>query len=82
MSRYVLDTLAVLTVLNDEEGVETVLTILEKARSEEASVYLPFMTLMELEYLNLCKHSQEETRRVLSLYDTVTNLETLQLPYK
>ena len=69
MSRYILDTSAVLTVLNDEEGIETVLSLLEAARSGEALVYLPFMALMELEYLNLCKHSQEETQRVVNLVE-------------
>ncbi len=69
MSRYVLDTSAVLTVLNDEEGIETVLDLLKAAHSGGALVYLPFMTLMELEYLNLRRHSQEETQRVLNLVE-------------
>jgi predicted nucleic acid-binding protein len=69
MSRYILDTSAVLTVLNDEEGIETVLSLLEAACSGGVLVYLPFMALMELEYLNLRKHSQEETQRVLNLVE-------------
>lgn len=69
MSRYVLDTSAVLTVLNEEDGVETVLDILEAAHSGGASVYLPFMTLMELEYLGLHKHGQEKTRQVMNLVE-------------
>ena len=69
MSRYVLDTSAVLTVLNNEEGTEIVLSLLEDARSGETAVYLPFMTLMELEYLSLRKCSQEETRRMLNLVE-------------
>ena len=64
MSRYVLDTSALLTVLNNEPGVEIVVSILEAARSEEAQIYLPFMALMELEYLTLRRHSPEETQRV------------------
>ena len=48
MSRYVLDTSAVLTVLNDEEGI-----------------------LLGAELV----HKDPE-------YDTVPDLETLQLPYK
>ena len=69
MSRYVLDTSALLTVLNNEPGVETVVNILEAARSGEAQVYLPFMALMELEYLSLRRRSPEETQRVLTLVE-------------
>ena len=70
MSRYVLDTSAVLTVLNDEEGAETVLRLLEAARSGgEVVIHLPFMALMELEYLNLRQHSQGETQGVLNLVE-------------
>lgn len=69
MSRHVLDTSAVLAVLNDEEGIETVLSLLEAARSEEALVYIPFMTLMELEYLSLRQHSREETHQVLNVVE-------------
>jgi predicted nucleic acid-binding protein len=65
--RYVLDTSAVLTVLNDEEGTEGVLSLLESSGSGKASVYLPFMTLMELEYLNLRQHSRDVTQRVLNV---------------
>jgi predicted nucleic acid-binding protein len=69
MSGYVLDTSALLTVLNNEPGVETVLSILEAAHSGEARVYLPFMALMELEYLSLRQRSQEATRRILTLVE-------------
>ena len=69
MSRYILDTSAVLAVLNDETGAQTVLGLLEAASGGEAVVYLPFMTLMELEYLSLRQHGEEETRRVLNLVE-------------
>jgi predicted nucleic acid-binding protein len=69
MSRYVLDTSALLTVLNKEPGVETVVSILEAARSGTAQIYLPFVALMELEYLSLRQRSPEETQRVLTLVE-------------
>ncbi len=69
MSRYVLDTSAVLTILNDEKGAKTVLDILEDARSEKALVYLPFMALMELEYLGLRKRGREKTQQILNLVE-------------
>jgi predicted nucleic acid-binding protein len=70
MPGYVLDTSAVLTVLNNEEGVETVLKLLEAARSEDVSVCAPFMTLMELEYLALRRHGPQETQQVLNLVES------------
>jgi predicted nucleic acid-binding protein len=69
MPHYVLDTSALLTVLNNEPGVDTVLSILEAAHSGEAQVTLPFMALMELEYLSLRQRSQEETQRMLTLVE-------------
>ncbi len=71
MPVYVLDTSALLTVLNDEEGADAVLGILANARreggsSEATTVYLPFMALMELEYLTLRKLSREETQKVIT----------------
>jgi predicted nucleic acid-binding protein len=69
MSRYVLDTSALLSVLNNEPGVETVLNILEAAHSGETYTYLPFMALMELEYLSLRRRSPDETQRVLNLIE-------------
>jgi predicted nucleic acid-binding protein len=69
MSGYVLDTSALLTVLNNEPGVEAVLDVLEAAGSGEVRVYLPFMALMELEYLSLRQRSREATRGILTLVE-------------
>ena len=41
--------------------------MLENARSEGERVYLPFMTLMELEYQSLRRFGPGATRRVLNL---------------
>jgi predicted nucleic acid-binding protein len=67
MPDFVLDTSAVLTVLNREDGLDTVLPLLEKANDRQDVVYIPFMALMELEYLLLRKVSPEETMAILAL---------------
>ena len=67
MTSYVLDTSAILTVLNQEEGLETVLSLLDSAAEGQAAVYIPFMALMELEYLLLRRIGPEETQRTLAL---------------
>ena len=67
MPSYVLDTSAILTVLQDEPGTETVTELLANARSGHTIVYLPFMALMELEYQSLRKLGSGATQRVLNL---------------
>jgi predicted nucleic acid-binding protein len=67
MPTFVLDTSAVLTVLNQEEGLETVLNLLGDAKDDQNILYIPFMGLMELEYLLLRSVSLEETMAILAL---------------
>jgi predicted nucleic acid-binding protein len=67
VTAFVLDTSAILTVLNQEDGLETVISLLDKAKEGQIVVYLPFMALMELEYLLLRTISAEETRYLLAL---------------
>lgn len=78
MTDYVLDTSALITILGREPGVETILEILDAASdpadrsvdtapSEVTRVFLPFMALMELEYLSRQRLGDEEARRVCDL---------------
>lgn len=67
MPAFVLDTSAVLTILNREEGLDTVLTLLDMAKDQQHELYLPFMVLMELEYLLLRRVSPEETMVILTM---------------
>ena len=73
MTLFVLDTSAILAVLSDEPGAERVTDLLsESARAAEAALdgdraLLPFMALMELEYLTRRRFGAEEARRVLQL---------------
>lgn len=69
MPAYVLDTSAILALLNAETGYQEVSRILEQAREEPgtALVYLPFMALMETEYLMLRRHSAEDVGRYMAI---------------
>jgi predicted nucleic acid-binding protein len=51
MPPYVLDTSALMAVFEQEDGALEVLEIVEDSREERPRVYLPFMSLMEFEYL-------------------------------
>jgi predicted nucleic acid-binding protein len=71
MSPYVLDTSAVLALLEDEAGADEVESILDPERDENApEVYLPFMTLMEVEYSVLRRYDSEWRDEALRLVQT------------
>jgi PIN domain len=53
MIEYVLDTSALLTLFKDEEGAQEVEEILEACGNGRSRAYLPFMSLMEFEYMVL-----------------------------
>ena len=67
MRVFVLDTSAILTLLNDEDGQEEVTSLLDQVPDGSAVIHSPFMALMELEYLLLRKTSNEETQYLLAL---------------
>jgi PIN domain nuclease of toxin-antitoxin system len=60
MTAFVLDASAILTVLNQEDGLETVVSLLEKAKEGQARVYLSFMALMELESCFFARSAQKQ----------------------
>ncbi|GAG61558.1 unnamed protein product, partial [marine sediment metagenome] len=58
---------AIFTVLNDETGTDIVKTILETAQSRTNTIiHMPFIALMEAEYLLLRSYSPDETEHVIS----------------
>ncbi|MFU8773964.1 MAG: PIN domain-containing protein [Anaerolineales bacterium] len=67
MSTFVLDTSAVITILNQEDGWDLVYPLFDESKKNQAVLYLPFMVLMELEYLLLRKVSAEETMVIMSM---------------
>ena len=67
MATFVLDTSAILTVLNREDGLDTVIALLDMAKDQQHDLYLPFMALMELEYLLMRRLSPEETMLILTM---------------
>lgn len=69
MPHYVLDTSAIMTLLSNEQGTDLVEDLLFRAQIEETTVYLPFMVLMELEYLLLRKRRQDEVQHILYLVE-------------
>ena len=64
---YVLDTSAVMTVLNGEAETPQVVQLLEEGQRGEVSLVLPFVVLMEAEYLMLRRHSARDAGFYLEL---------------
>lgn len=63
MSGYVLDTSALLTLFGGEEGATQVVQVLESGEP----LYLPFMALMEFEYMTERERGLEELYQALRL---------------
>ena len=53
MADYVLDTSALLTLFKDEDGAQEIEEILRACEGGRSRAYLPFMSLMEFEYMVL-----------------------------
>lgn len=67
MADYVLDTSALLTLFKDEDGADEVEAILEACEAGRSRAYLPFMSVMELEYLVLRSSGRVAVERVLRI---------------
>ena len=67
MTDYVLDTSALITLLKDEDGADEVEAVLAASNAGRSSTYLPFMSLMEVEYMVLRQNGQRVAEEVLRL---------------
>jgi len=70
-ARYVLDTSALLTLRDDEPGAERVHRIIDATRKRRASVYVSFMTRMELLYRIAASEGEEAAAAALRLLDAL-----------
>lgn len=64
---FVLDTSAIIAVLRNEPERPLVVSVLETARASGARVQVPFLVLMELEYLLLREHAPADVDGYLGL---------------
>ena len=65
--RYVLDTSALLTLIEDEAGADQVQTLLEQAKRGEVSLLVSFISFMEIYYISLQERGQEEAHERMQL---------------
>ncbi len=64
---YILDTSAVLTFLEDEEGAERVESLLIEAEKGNVTVYLSFISLTEVFYITKKEKGEQEASERLGL---------------
>jgi predicted nucleic acid-binding protein len=67
MADYVIDTSALLTLFKDEDGAQEVEDILDVCEAGRSVAYVPFMSLMELEYATLREKGHRVADRALAM---------------
>ena len=68
---HVLDTSAVIALIEAEEGADVVREILKQAYFENATILVSFMTFMEVYYNSLKKSGEEKARQRLDQMDSL-----------
>ena len=65
--RYVLDTSALLTLIEDEAGADQVQALLEQAKRGEVSLLISFISFMEVYYISFQERGPEEAHERVQL---------------
>ena len=75
---YVLDTSALLTLIEDEAGADVVQNVLESAISGNVQILVSFMSFMEVFYITLQESDIEEARTRADLMESlpITRVES------
>jgi len=74
-NQYVLDSYAILALLNDESGAARIATLLQQAENDEVTLSMSLINLGELAYIVERRWGQEKLRTVLAyLEETALNI--------
>lgn len=68
---HVLDTSAIIALIDAEEGADVVRELLKQAYFENATILVSFMTFMEVYYNSLKKSGEEKARQRLDQMDSL-----------
>ena len=68
---YILDTSALLTYIEDEEGSEEVEELLVKAENGEVEIYIAFVSITEVFYITLQEKDETEALRRIKLIQSL-----------
>jgi len=75
MSNYVLDTSALLTYIENEEGAVEVEALLEKALNDEAVLYISMVSCIEVFYITWQEQGKEAAAERLKLVDDLAVIQ-------
>ena len=68
---YILDTSAIIALIEDENGADTIEELLDQADSEDTSILVSFMTFMEVYYTSLKKLGEDKAAQRRRLMDSL-----------
>lgn len=68
---YILDTSALLTYIENEDGSDELEALLVKAENGEADIYIAFISITEIYYITLQEKDEKEALRRLKLIQTL-----------
>jgi predicted nucleic acid-binding protein len=68
---YILDTSALLTYIEDEEGSDEVEELLVKAENGEVEIYIAFISITEVFYITLQEKDETEAMRRIKLIQSL-----------
>ena len=77
-NKYVLDSTAFLTLIEEEDGAETVQKLLEEAKKEQCIVFASFVSFTEIFYISLREKDEKEAKRRINLMNrlSMTRIES------
>ncbi|QTA82487.1 PIN domain-containing protein [Desulfonema limicola] len=71
MKKYIFDTSALLTFIENEEGVEIVEELLEKSIENENNIFISTISIIELYYISLREQGKDIAEERLTLIDNI-----------
>ena len=80
MKEYVFDTSALLTYIENEEGIETVESLLMKALNEENKIFISTVTMIEVFYISMQEQGRTVAEERLSLIEMLPLIQESLMP--
>nr|VFJ70175.1 MAG: Predicted nucleic acid-binding protein, contains PIN domain [Candidatus Kentron sp. DK] len=71
LNKYVLDTSALMTLIEKEKGIETIEGLLEEASDEKNKIYISTVTAIEVFYISMQRQDKTIAKRRLELIDNM-----------
>ena len=80
MKKYVFDTSALLTYIENEEGIETVESLLMESLNEENKIFVSTVTIIEVFYISMQEQGRTVAEERLRLIETLPLIQESLTP--